>query len=256
MDRTEVVVNTVAMPRRAFLWVFAAGAWTAVAVIAVRMTMASMHGTMTLGIVPFSAVWALMMTAMMLPSVTPFVALYERRRPARSNAHTAALLGGYLAVWAATAVPAYGLAVVADHVVSANRAAATSLGCSIFVVCGLYQLTSLKDRCLVQCRSPLGLVLRYAGVRGRTADFRIGVRHGAYCVGCCWALMTLLVAFGVMNLWAMVGLSAIVYIEKTSTGGRLFTRALGVAALGCAAAALFSTAVAPGLRPTLAMKGM
>jgi predicted metal-binding membrane protein len=121
------------------------------------------------------------------------------------------------------------------------------VGAATFAVCGIYQLTPLKDRCLRHCRSPLTHLVRYTGFRGRTRDARAGVHHALYCVGCCWTLMILMVAFGVMNLLAMAGLALAIGIEKHWRHGRGFARAIGVVALVLAVVMFVEPGVAPGL---------
>ena len=96
--------------------------------------------------------------------------------------------------------------------------AATALAVTIFVACGIYQLTPLKDRCLARCRSPLGLLLKFGSYRGRTRDLRVGLYHGGFCLACCWALMALLVAFGLMNIMAMVVLAAPSWSRRPGLG--------------------------------------
>jgi len=105
----------------------------------------------------------------------------------------------------------------------------------------------VKDRCLARCRSPLGFMLKLGAYRGRTRDLRAGLCHGTFCVACCWALMAVLVAFGLMNVIAMVVLAGAVLAEKTWARGTGFSRALGVAALGLAVAVVFEPGLAPGL---------
>src|SRR5207248_3613189 len=107
---------------------------------------------------------------------------------------------------------------------------ATAVAVAVFAACGVYQLTTLKDRCLSLCRSPLGLVVRYASYDGAARDVRIGLHHGAFCVGCCWALMGLLVAFGLMNVVAMIAVAFVVMLEKTWARGVDFARLIGVVA--------------------------
>jgi predicted metal-binding membrane protein len=119
----------------------------------------------------------------------------------------------------------------------------------IFAACGIYQLTPLKDRCLARCRSPLGFVLKLGSYRGRSRDLRVGLYHGAFCVACCWGLMVLLIAFGLMNLTAMVVLAAIVLVEKASPWGSRFSRALGIVALVLAVVVIFEPGLASGLHP-------
>ena len=102
------------------------------------------------------------------------------------------------------------------------------LAVAVFAVCGVYQLSSLKDRCLAHCRSPLALLLHYGSYRGRFRDLRVGAHHGGYCLGCCWGLMVILVAVRVMNVPAMVGLAALVLIEKIWRRGPAAGRLAGV----------------------------
>jgi predicted metal-binding membrane protein len=223
----------------------AAGAWAAT--VALARGMAGMTGTMGLGLAVFVAVWTLMMTAMMLPSVAPTASLYAKTVRSNRTVRIAALVAGYLAVWAAAGVPAFGLAWLAGWLTGKHPAAAHVLAVTIFAACGAYQLSRLKDRCLAHCRSPLALLLHYGSYRGRFRDMRAGAHNGAYCLGCCWGLMVILVAVGVMNIAAMIGLAAVVLIEKTWSRGPAAGRAAGVAALGLAVAVIWLPGLAPGL---------
>jgi predicted metal-binding membrane protein len=232
-------------PLASLLLLAAAAAW--LGVVAVVGDMGSMPGTMGLGLGSFVAVWTLMMTAMMLPSVAPFGSLYTRTFREHRVERLAVFAAGYLLIWSAAAFPAYGLAWVADRFVEDNGTATTALAAVILLACGVYQLTPLKERCLAHCRSPLGFTLKYAAYRGRTRDLRVGVHHGAFCLGCCWALMALLVVFGLMNVVAMVALAAIVLVEKTWVWGLQFGRVLGVVALVLAVLVIFLPEIAPGL---------
>jgi predicted metal-binding membrane protein len=229
----------------ALLLIVAAGAW--VATIALARGMAGMTGTMGLGLAVFVPVWTLMMAAMMLPSVTPTASLYAKTVPRNRTARIAGLVTGYLGVWAAAALPAYGLAWLAGWLTGKQPGAAHVLAVAVFAGCGVYQLSRLKDRCLAHCRSPLALLLHYGSYRGRLRDLRAGVHHGGYCLGCCWGLMVVLVAVGVMNLAAMAGLAAVVLIEKTWRWGPAAGRLAGAAALGLALATIWFPWLAPGL---------
>lgn len=237
-----------------FLLLGAAGAW--VGVVLVARHMGSMPGTMGLSIGAFVAVWALMMAAMMLPSVTPFASLYTRTFTDKHGFRLVVLAVGYLFVWSVAAIPAYGVAWLADRVVGNHPAASTALAVVIFAACGIYQLTPLKDRCLARCRSPLGFVLKFGSYRGRSRDLRVGLNHGAFCLACCWGLMVLLIAFGLMNLAAMVVLSAVVLMEKVSPWGFRFSRALGIVALVLAVVVVFEPSLASGLHPAAHSGGM
>ena len=217
-----------------------------------------MTGTMGLGLVVFVPVWTLMMAAMMLPSVTPTATLYAGTIPGsgaagRRAARIAGLVVGYLGVWAAVGLPAYGLAWLAGWLTGRHPAAAHITAVAVCAVAGTYQLSRLKDRCLARCRSPLGLLLHYGSYRGRLRDLRVGAHHGGYCLGCCWALMVILIAVGVMNVAAMVGLAALVLIEKTWTRGPAAGRLAGMAVLALALATIWFPWLAPGLHAAPAM---
>jgi len=229
----------------AFLLIVAAGAWAAT--IALARGMAGMTGTMGLGLAAFVPVWTLMMAAMMLPSVAPTASLYARTMQTNRAMRIAGLVVGYLAVWAAAGLPAFGLAWLTGWLTGMHPSAAHILAVAAFAAAGLYQLTPLKDRCLAHCRSPLGLLLHYGSYRGRTRDLRVGAHHGGYCLGCCWALMVILIAVGVMNVAAMVGLAALILTEKLWRWGPLAGRLAGVAALALAVATIWLPWLAPGL---------
>ncbi|MGO8959419.1 MAG: DUF2182 domain-containing protein [Streptosporangiaceae bacterium] len=229
----------------ALLLLLAAAAWAATVWIARGMT--GMTGTMGLGLAVFVPVWTLMMAAMMLPSVTPTASLYARTVRSNRTVRVAGLVVGYLAVWAAAGLPAYGLARLAGWLTGEHPGAARIGAVAIFAVAGAYQLTSFKDRCLAHCRSPLGLLMHYASFRGRFRDLRVGIHNGAYCLGCCWGLMVILIAVGVMNIAAMVGLAALVLVEKTWAWGRATGRLAGAGALALALAVIWFPWLAPGL---------
>jgi predicted metal-binding membrane protein len=234
-------------PPASLLLLAAAAAWVGVVVVARHM--GPMPGTMGLGIGTFIAVWALMMAAMMLPSVTPFASLYSRTFTNHRARRLGVLALGYLLVWTLAAIPAFVLAWVADRTLAGHPAAATALAVLIFAACGLYQLTPVKDRCLARCRSPLGFLLQFGSYRGRFRELRVGLYHGAFCLACCWGLMALLVAFGLMNFAAMIVLATIVLAEKAGPWGRALSRLIGIAALLLAAVVIFEPHLAPGLVP-------
>jgi predicted metal-binding membrane protein len=237
----------------AFLLIAAAAAWAAT--VALARGMAGMTGTMGLGLLVFVPVWTLMMAAMMLPSVTPVATLYARTFQGNRTARIAGLVAGYLAVWAAAGLPAFGLAWLAGWLTGRHPGGAQAAAVAVFALCGAYQLSPLKDRCLAHCRSPLGLLMHYGSYRGRLRDLRVGVHHGGYCLGCCWALMLVLVAVGVMNVAAMVGLAALVLTEKTWRWGPLAGRLAGAIALGLAVAMIWFPWLAPGLHAAPMMMG-
>jgi predicted metal-binding membrane protein len=182
--------------------------------------------------------WAVMMTGMMLPSASPLILLYGAA--ARRSSHDTAaaqiyaLAAGYLVVWAVFSLGATALQralAVLTLLSPMMEATSARLSAGLLIVAGLYQLTPLKLACLRACQSPLGfLVSRWRG--GASGAFRLGLRHGAYCVGCCWALMLLLFAGGVMNLAVIAALTAFVAFEKLAPFGATGARISG--ALLCA----------------------
>ncbi len=192
----------------------------------------------------FLAMWVWMMVAMMLPAVAPVVLAHRRVVQARSEGAlpTVAFVAGYLLAWAVI-----GLLPLGAFLAFRNLPVTTSgapwlrlLGGSVLVVAGAYQFTPLKDACLRACRSPLGFVMTHDFGRGATGALRAGVSHGAYCVGCCWALMSLLVIVGLMNLVWMLALAVIFFAERNWRHGVVLTKAAGVAVicLGVAVAAV------------------
>jgi predicted metal-binding membrane protein len=186
----------------------------------------------------FLLLWVVMMAAMMLPSVTPVASMYLRAVRARRNgpavARTAALVGGYLLAWAGFGVLAYGLSRALGTLAPMGMGTAPATrtvwsAAVILAVAGLYQFSPLKARCLRHCRSPLGFLLHFGSYSGRLRDVRAGAYHGAYCVGCCWSLMLILVAVGLMNWAWMIGLTAVVFVEKIWRSGQAFGYAVGAA---------------------------
>ena len=176
------------------------------------------------------AMWWLMMLAMMLPSATPAILLYARVRQTRAGdasiAQTWVFLVGYLAVWLIFSIVAASVqSLVTDSSMALRSRAAQG---AVLVAVGLYQLSPLKSACVSQCRSPGQFISRHWRP-GWEGAFRLGVIHGAYCVGCCWMLMGLLFVGGVMNLLWVVGLTILVAADKLLPGGSLLAKVSGVA---------------------------
>ena len=194
------------------------------------------------GFATVAAMWWVMMVAMMIPAAAPTILLYARvhrhSNGPESAPPTAAFLTGYLACWVGFALIAAGLQswlVSPMTMTLASRDAAAGL----LIAAGLYQLTPVKDACLSRCRSPAGFLNRYYQP-GPSGAFRLGMLHGAYCVGCCWLLMALLFVGGVMNLIWVVSLALLVAAEKLLPGGLLLARIAGVAMIVWGAARLAS----------------
>jgi predicted metal-binding membrane protein len=229
------------------LLVVAIGAWIAV------VAASPGHGDMAdmpmppvsfewTGALAFVGAWTVMMTAMMLPSALPMIGLYGaiRRKGGRASGLPVAMFTlVYLAAWGVTGLPVYlatiGLGGVDGHVFAYGIA-------GVLVAAGVYQLSPLKHACLRACRSPIGFLLgRWRP--GRAGGLVLAWRHAAYCVGCCWALMVVLVAAGAMGLPWVLLIAALVTAEKLAPGGEWIARAAGAALL------LFGAAVA--VRPDL-----
>jgi predicted metal-binding membrane protein len=165
--------------------------------------------------------WAIMMAAMMLPSIVPMVLVFailsrQRRAQQLPYVHTSVFVFGYLAVWSGFSLLAtlvqWGL--LEARLVTPMMVSATPLlGGSLLVIAGVFQLTPLKHACLRKCASPLGFLLT-EWRDGTLGAWIMGFRHGAYCVGCCWLLMALLFVFGVMNVLWVATLSICVVLEK------------------------------------------
>jgi predicted metal-binding membrane protein len=182
--------------------------------------------------------WVAMMVAMMLPSALPMILLFAgtQRERARRPAAVAAFTAGYVVVWGGFSVAAVVLqALLQERMLVSSTLATTSapLGAGILALAGIYQLTPLKQACLVRCRSPLGFLLaRWRdGLGGALA---MGLRHGAFCLGCCWALMALLFVGGVMNLAWVAVLTVFVLAEEIAARGPWLSRASGVVLLAWA----------------------
>jgi predicted metal-binding membrane protein len=181
------------------------------------------------------AMWWVMMAAMMLPSAAPMLLLFARvhRKAHADDVPWAAPLqfaAGYLLVWGGFSLVATALqwALQALRLMSPMmETTAPELGAGLLIAAGVWQLTPLKARCLGHCRSPLGFLSAHWR-SGRFGAVRMGLAHGAYCLGCCWFLMALLFFGGVMNLYWITGLSVYVLLEKTLPWGHWLGRAAGV----------------------------
>jgi predicted metal-binding membrane protein len=165
----------------------------------------------------FMAVWIVMMAAMMFPSVAPTVALYSRMTKQRSPLLPLWYAAGYLLTWAAAGVAAFaigvGLSSISGDVFVWDRGGRWIAGGTL-VAAAVYELTPLKDVCLGKCRSPLGLLMGWWR-DGWYGALRMGAKNGAWCVGCCWALMASLFALGVMSIFWMAMVAGLIAVEKT-----------------------------------------
>ena len=191
------------------------------------------------------AMWAVMMAAMMLAGAAPMILLFAKLSRGRAQGGavpTGIFALGYLAIWTVFSVGATTLQWALGEAALMSplmRTSSTGLAAALLIGAGLYQWTPLKQACLRRCRSPLDFVLSFWR-EGAWGAFAMGVRHALYCVGCCWALMLLLFAGGVMSLAWIGGLAAFVLVEKTAPGGHWIGRAAGVALVAWGVSLLFA----------------
>jgi predicted metal-binding membrane protein len=201
----------------------------------------------------FLGMWVVMMAAMMLPSVAPTVALYSRMTRERSGVLPAVFSAGYLLTWAAAGVLAFAIGratgLVDGDVFSWNDAGRWVAGGTLLVAAA-YEVTPLKDVCLDKCRSPLGFLLG-AWRDGRAGALQMGARHGAWCVGCCWALMASLFALGVMSIPWMAFVAGLIAVEKLLPWRRVATYATAAILLVLGLLVL----IAPDAVPALTVPG-
>ncbi|MEV6056244.1 DUF2182 domain-containing protein [Streptomyces sp. NPDC052107] len=248
------------LPKRdlALAWVLvtliAVPAW--VLTVARARAMGAGRGAMGTTLPLFLLLWVTMMAAMMLPAKAPVAVTWVRGIGRQSSGwaralRTAEFVGGYLLVWTAVGAPVYAVLAGAGRLIADDPAAGRWIGFTAFLLAGLYQLGPIKYGCLRHCRAPMSHLIRYAGFPAPARDLRVGVHHGAYCVGCCAGLTVVLVPLGVMNVAATAGLAVVIFMEKLWSRGPLLARFVGVAFLVVAVLAPFQDWLLPGLRGSM-----
>lgn len=250
--RPQIGILAGALALTALAWAYVSWLAAHMAVLPALSGMHRMHTTgsamMAPGFVPWTpvhflfifAMWAIMMVAMMTPSVTPMVLIYARvaqqSLPAGRAAVPAAwFAAGYLAAWCLFSV----LAALAQWALDAltlltpmMTGASREFGGAVLIAVGIYQWLPVKEACLAHCRAPLSFMQRHGGFRMNAAgSLRLGMLHGGYCIGCCWALMAVLFVTGVMNLLWIAALMIAVLLEKVLPYGRGFARLTGAIAI-------------------------
>jgi predicted metal-binding membrane protein len=185
--------------------------------------------------------WTLMTIAMMLPTMLPLLDIFRRltvRRPERSQLVTL-VIAGYLGVWGGFGIAAHLADWVLHQVVERSVWLETNawiIGAATLLLAGGFQFSRLKYRCLDKCRAPLSFVMKYwRGRHDHRNALLLGINHGTFCVGCCWALMLLMFGVGVGNVGWMLALGAIMAMEKNMPWGRKLSAPLGVILLACGA---------------------
>ena len=212
------------------------GAWGDTAWLA-AICRAVPQGERVVPVLAYAAAWNLMIAAMMLPTTLPLLAIFRRIIGTRRDAGAlmAGVLGGYVLAWLAFGIVAYGI----DSAV--REAASTSgwfvahgwvVGSAVIAGAGAFQFSELKYRCLERCRSPFGFInARWQGRRPLAESVRLGIDHGLFCVGCCWALMLVTFVVGMGNIGWMLAIAAAMAAEKNLVWGARLRTPLGVALL-------------------------
>jgi predicted metal-binding membrane protein len=242
------------------LWIWSAspygryvdhGRWTDAGALA-AICRAVPQGELVVPALLYAGGWVLMIAAMMLPTTLPILEMFRRMTAVRPDRDRllGVLIAGYLGVWMAFGLAAHGL----DWILHALAARLPwlalngwALGGALLVTAGLFQFSSLKYRCLDKCHTPLAFIAqRWHGRRPAREALALGVAHGAFCVGCCWALMLLMFAVGTGSIGWMLALAAIMAAEKNLPSGRRLRTPLGVALIAGAAGILLAHTVPIG----------
>ena len=241
------------------LLLFAATALAWLGVVRADAAMDMSHGPAAFslaGMAAFTAQWGVMMAAMMLPSAAPMILLYrgagragaatgQRMIPAEAFALT------YVIAWLLTGIPVYAASVAVGQLAERAAWAAAAIPYAIagsLVAAGAYQLSSAKRACLRECESPAGFLMR-RWKSGYAATLRLAVAHAAYCIGCCWALMLVLVSAGAMSLPWVLAIAMVVLAEKMLPGGGRTARVVGVLLIGAGMAVALRPELAAALQP-------
>jgi len=214
--------------------------WTEIG-IAASICRALPAGDVALPLLLYVGGWLLMIAAMMLPTSLPLFRLFHRMVGARADMATllALLIAGYLAAWVGFGIAAHLLDELLHRLAgewSWLVAHGWLLGALVLALAGLFQFSRLKYRCLDKCRTPYSFIsAHWAGPTPWRSSFRLGLDHGLFCVGCCWAIMLLMFVVGTGNVGWMLGLGAIMAVEKNMPWGRAMSRPLGAVLLAAAA---------------------
>ena len=216
------------------------GRWTEIG-IAAEICRALPRGDVLFPGLLYIGGWLLMTAAMMLPTVLPLLPRFERLTAERADRRVLVglLIGGYLLVWVAFGFAAHLLDTALHLIIRQSTWLEVNgwvLGANVLATAGAFQFTRFKYRCLDQCRTPFSFIAQYwRGRRPRRNAFVLGAHHGAFCVGCCWAIMLLMFVVGTGNVGYMLLLGAIMALEKNAPWGRQLSRPLGFALLSWAA---------------------
>jgi len=234
------------------LLVLAVLAWMLLIWQSSTMSNQAMGLTMGMSALLFIAIWIVMMVAMMFPTSAPMILMFakiyaSKRQQERPFVPTWVFVSAYLLVWSLCGVVAYFLAVGIEKLAAQSMwlmENAARLGGIVLVLAGLYQLSPLKHICLSKCRTPLQFILT-SWHDGYGGAFRMGLEHGAYCLGCCWFLFVLLFPLGIMNIAVMALLTVLIYAEKSFSTGRQISQLAGVGLIVYGVLVMFLPAALP-----------
>jgi predicted metal-binding membrane protein len=236
------------------LLALAAAAWAALVwqSAGAETDMAMASPTMGLRAPLFLAIWVVMMVAMMFPTAAPMILTFHKvqagkRQRGEAFVSTWAFVAAYLLVWTLTGIAAYAGAIAAETLaaeVALSSAAAARIGGAVLIAAGLYQLTPLKDLCLSKCRTPISFIMT-SWREGTAGALRMGLVHGAYCLGCCWLLFVILFPLGIMNIAAMAVVTLVIFAEKSLPWGRATARAAAAALMAYGAVVVAAPQVLP-----------
>lgn len=209
------------------LLVLSALAWALLFWQSTLMNNPAMGLTMGMSAMVFIAIWIVMMVAMMFPTAAPMILMFTKiyagkRQQERPFVPTWVFVSAYLLVWSVCGIIVYPLALGIEKLAAQSlwlMENAARLGGVVLLLAGLYQLSPLKHLCLSKCRTPLQFILS-SWHDGYGGAFRMGLEHGAYCLGCCWLLFVILFPLGIMNIAVMALVTALIYAEKSLPFGR------------------------------------
>jgi len=261
MNRAEI--DPISFQRNIILGLLLALAAAAWALLVLQgkgadMDMAMDTPTMGLRAPLFLAIWVTMMVAMMFPTAAPMVLTFHKvqagkRQRGETFVSTWIFVAAYLLVWALSGVVAYIGALGAEAFAAQaalSPATAARVGAMALIAAGLYQFTPLKDLCLAKCRTPLSFIMT-SWQDGAAGAFRMGVLHGAYCLGCCWLLFVILFPLGIMNIAAMAAITLVIFAEKTLPWGPAVARTVAAVLIAYG----FAVLAEPQLLPTFSAGG-
>ena len=234
------------------LLILSALAWVLLIWQANMMGSQAMGLTMGMSALLFIAIWIVMMVAMMFPTAAPMILMFSKiytskRQQELPFVPTWVFVSAYLLVWSLCGVVAYPLAVGIEQLAGQSMwlmENAARLGGVVLLLAGLYQLSPLKDICLSKCRTPLQFILS-SWHDGYGGAFRMGLEHGAFCLGCCWLLFVILFPLGIMNIALMALVTALIFAEKVLPIGRQISKLAGAGLIVYGALIMFLPAALP-----------